>query len=455
MARASSRTPTLKERSSRPVAAKSPVLLLYSGGLDTSVICRWLVERGEDVICFVADVGQREDWAALRRKAKRSGARKVVVVDLRERFVSEYVFPAIQMNALYEGRYYLGTSLSRPAIAEAMVREARRLGCGTFVHGATGKGNDQVRFELAAAALAPELAVYAPWRDPAFSTDIPGRREAIAYAARHGIPVKATAAKPWSSDANLLHISFEAGLLEDPNARPPAGMFEMTVDPRRAPARPQAVTIDFERGRPVALDGRRLRPRALMEAANKVAGRHGVGRVDMVESRYVGIKSRGVYETPGGTLLMTMHRDLEGLTVDRDLMALRDSLIPRMAGLIYNGYWFSPEMEALRAMVEVSQEHVTGRVRAELYRGNITIVGRSSPHSLYDTAIASMEADGGAYDQSLATGFIRLHGLPLRTHALRCARTAATAAGDEMVRPRRSKSRGRTVPDKPFMDGHL
>jgi argininosuccinate synthase len=418
-------------------------MLLYSGGLDTSVICRWLVERGGEVICFAADVGQREDWPALRRKAGRSGARKVIVADIRERFVSDYVFPAIRMNALYEGRYLLGTSLARPAIAEAMVQAARREGCDTFVHGATGKGNDQVRFELAAAALAPDLAVYAPWRDPAFSSEISGRREAIAYAARHDIPVKASTKKPWSSDENLMHISFEAGLLENPDARPPADMFELTADPRRAPERSQMVTVDFERGRPVAFDGQRMRPHLLLAAANRLAGRHGIGRVDMVESRYVGMKSRGVYETPGGTLLMALHRDLEGLTVDRDLMALRDSLIPRMAHLIYNGYWFSPEMDALRALVDVTQTYVTGRVKAELYKGNAIIAGRSSPHSLYDAAIASMEADGGVYDQTLATGFIRLHGLPLRAHACRRTRMAASAQTE------------RETPEKPFMDGHI
>jgi len=398
------------------------IMLLYSGGLDTSVLCRWLVEQGHTVHCFAADVGQREDWAALKKKAIRSGAEKVTVADVREHFVRDFVFPSLRMNALYEGRYYLGTSLARPAIAEAMVAAAKREKCSVFAHGATGKGNDQVRFELTAAALAPGMRVIAPWRDSAFNTVIKGRQEAIEYAEKHGIPIKATAKKPWSSDENLLHISFEAGMLEDPAARPQADMFELTTDPRRAPDRPEKVTVGFEKGTPVAWNGRRLGPLALLAAANRLGGKHGVGRVDMVESRYVGMKSRGVYETPGGTLLMTAHRDLEGLTMDRDVMALRDSLIPRFAGLVYNGYWFSQEMEALLALLDSSQRYVTGTVTLELYKGNVTVIGRASPLSLYDPAVASMDDDGGAYDQSLATGFIRLHGLPLRAHARRLKR---------------------------------
>jgi argininosuccinate synthase len=346
----------------------------------------------------------------------------VVVADVRETFVRDFVFPAIRMEALYEGRYHLGTSLARPCIAQAMVQAAREEGCAVFAHGATGKGNDQVRFELAAAALAPELKVVAPWRDREFSSAIKGRAEAIAYAEKHGIPVKATVGKPWSSDENLLHISFEAGMLEDPAARPLAEMFELTVDPRKAPDRPEKAVVDFVKGVPIAINGKKASPVALMQAANRLAGRHGVGRVDIVESRYVGMKSRGVYETPGGTLLMAAHRDLEGLTMDRDLMNLRDSLIPRLAGLIYNGYWFSEEMRALAALVEESQRHVTGRVALELYKGNAVPIGRESPESLYDPLVASMDDDSGAYDQTLATGFIRLHGLPLRAQARRAAR---------------------------------
>ena len=398
------------------------IMLLYSGGLDTSVICRWLADKGDDIICFAADVGQREDWAALRKKAIRSGAIKVIVADVREHFVTDFVFPALRMSALYEGRYHLGTSLARPCIAEAMVLAAKKEKCTVFAHGATGKGNDQVRFELTAAALAPELKVVAPWRDKSFTSVIKGRVEAIEYAKKHGIPIKATAKKPWSSDENLLHISYEAGMLEDPAARPLPDMFELTTDPLKAPAKPEKVSVDFVQGVPVALNGKKLAPAKLLEAANRLASRHGVGRIDMVESRYVGMKSRGVYETPGGTMLLTAHRDLEGLTMDRDVMNLRDSLIPRMAGLIYNGYWFSDEMRALTALMEESQRYVTGRVNLELYKGNVTVIGRTSPVSLYDPMVASMDDDKGAYDQTLATGFIRLHGLPLRAQARRAAK---------------------------------
>ena len=404
------------------------IMLLYSGGLDPSVICRWLAEKGDHIICFAADVGQREDWKALKKKAMQSGAKKVIVADVREHFVRDFVFPAIRMNALYEGRYYLGTSLARPCIAEAMVLAAKKEKCTVFAHGATGKGNDQVRFELTAAALAPELKVVAPWRDSEFSSVIKGRAEAIAYAKKYGIPVKATAKKPWSSDENLLHISFEAGMLEDPDAKPLADMFELTTDPRKAPNQPETVKVDFEKGVPVAINGKRMSAVKLLETANRLAGKHGIGRVDMVESRYVGMKSRGVYETPGGTLLMEAHRDLEGLTMDRDVMNLRDSLIPRMAGLIYNGYWFCEEMDALMALVDQSQRFVTGRVVVELYKGNVTPVGRTSPVSLYDPMVASMDDDGGAYDQGLATGFIRLHGLPLRAQARRMAKAAKAKA---------------------------
>ncbi len=400
------------------------IMLLYSGGLDTSVLCRWLADKGDHIICFAADVGQREDWPALKKKAMQSGAKKVIVADVRERFVKDFVFPAIRMEALYEGRYHLGTSLARPCIAEAMVKAALKERCTVFAHGATGKGNDQVRFELTAAALAPGLKVIAPWRDPSFSSVIKGRAEAIEYARKHGIPVKATAKKPWSSDENLLHISFEAGMLEDPDAKPLADMFELTTDPRKAPNTPEKVTLDFEKGWPVAINGKKMNAIKLLETANRLAGKHGVGRVDMVESRYVGMKSRGVYETPGGTLLMAAHRDLEGIAMDRDVMNLRDSLIPRIAGLIYNGYWFSDEMNVLSAMVEESQRYVTGRVTVELYKGNITPIGRTSPASLYDPMVASMDDDHGAYDQTDATGFIRLHGLPLRAQARRAAKMA-------------------------------
>ncbi len=398
------------------------VVLLYSGGLDTSVICKWLAEQGHEVVCFAANVGQREAWDELEKKALGSGATKMIVSDLSETFAHDFVWPALQMNALYEGRYCLGTSLARPCIAREMVNVARAEGAAVFAHGATGKGNDQVRFELTAAALAPDLKVIAPWREAAFNSVFKGRQECIAYAEKHGIPVKATAKKPWSSDENLLHISFEAGMLEDPAAKPLPEMFELTTDPRKAPDEPESVTVEFVQGVPVSLNERRLSPAALLTEANLLGGKHGVGRVDMVENRFVGMKSRGVYETPGGTLLMAAHRDLEGLTMDRNLMHLRESLIPRYAELVYNGFWFCREMEAMHAFSRESQRYVTGVARLELYKGNATCVGRESPFSLYDEKVASMDDDEGAYDQSDATGFIRLQSLPLKAHARRAAR---------------------------------
>ncbi len=397
------------------------VVLAYSGGLDTSVICKWLVEEGYEVVAWAADVGQREDWAAVKRKALRSGAKKFLVSNLQAEFVEEFVWPSIQWNARYEGRYLLGTSLARPCIAREHVRIARQEQAGAIAHGATGKGNDQVRFELTAAALAPDLQVIAPWRMEAFNTLIPGRQEAIAYAKRHGIPVKATAKKPWSSDENVLHISYEAGMLEDPAARPREDMFELTRSPKKAPARAETLEIDFAGGAPVALNGKKRKPLALLQDLNRIGGKHGVGRIDIVESRFVGMKSRGVYETPGGTLLVEAHRDLEGLTMDRDLLQLKETLMPRFATLVYNGLWFAREMEALAAFLAESQRYVTGTVRLELYKGNVTVIGRESPCGLYDPLVASMDDDEGAYDQSDATGFIRLHGLPLRAHARRVA----------------------------------
>jgi len=381
------------------------VVLLYSGGLDTSVICRWLAEKGYEVICYAANVGQREEWDKLEAKALASGGKKMIVSDLREKFVRDFVFPSIRMNALYEGRYYLGTSLARPCISEEMVRIARKEKATVFAHGATGKGNDQVRFELTAAALAPDLKVIAPWRMAEFNSVYKGRSELMAYAKKHGIPVKATAKKPWSSDENSLHISYEAGMLEDPAACPRPDMFELTVDPKKAPNKSEQVVIEFMHGTPVAINGKKMGALELLDTANKLAGKHGIGRVDMVESRFVGMKSRGVYETPGGTLLMTAHRDLEGMTMDRDLMNLRDTLIPRYATLVYNGFWFCREMDAMAALSNEAQKYA--------------VIGRKSPCSLYDEKVASMEDDAGAYDQTDATGFIHLKGLPLRAHARR------------------------------------
>jgi argininosuccinate synthase len=400
--------------------AKNPrVVLAYSGGLDTSVICKWLVEEGYEVIAWAADLGQREDWQALKKKAVKSGAKKCIVSDLREEFVQEFVWPAIRFNATYEGRYLLGTSLARPCTARDLVRVAVKEKAGYIAHGATGKGNDQVRFELTAAALAPHLQVIAPWRTPAFLEEFKGRQELLAYAKKHRIPVKATAKKPWSSDENVMHISFEAGMLEDPNARPREEMFELTRSPKDAPAKPQKVKIGFRKGLPVSLNGRAMKPLTLLEKLNRLGGKHGIGRVDIVESRYVGMKSRGVYETPGATILMQAHRDLEGLTMDRDLMHLKETLMPRFSQLVYFGYWFCREMDALQAFLAESQRHVEGAISLDLYKGNVTVAGRESPASLYDPMVASMDDDQGAYDQTLATGFIRLHGLPLKAHARR------------------------------------
>ncbi|MCS6970507.1 MAG: argininosuccinate synthase [Planctomycetota bacterium] len=409
-------------------ASRPRVVLAYSGGLDTSVIVRWLTERGYAVICFCADVGQREDFSTLERKALASGAVKCVIRDVREEFVRDFVFPAIAWNARYEGRYLLGTSLARPVIAKHMVEIARQEGAEYIAHGATGKGNDQVRFELTAYALYPGVKIIAPWRDPAFRAEIPGRAEAIAYAQKWGIPVKATVDKPWSSDDNLMHISFEAGMLEDPAQRPLDEMWERTLPLDQVTAPREALSIDFEQGRAVAVNGRRLSPAALLAELNEIGCRHGVGRIDIVESRFVGMKSRGVYETPGGTILLAAHQDLEALTVSRDLLHTKSMLAVRFSQMVYFGLWYTEEMEALMAFLEVSQRHVTGRVRLELLKGNVIITGRESEHSLYDAAVASMEADGGAYDQSDATGFIKLQALPLRVAAQRAARLAAKRA---------------------------
>jgi argininosuccinate synthase len=405
------------------MAKKERVVLAYSGGLDTSVICKWLVdEMGYEVIAWASDVGQKEDWKAVKKKALQSGAKKFIVSDQREEFVREFVFPAIQFNAKYEGRYYLGTSLARPCTAREFVRIALKEKAQYLAHGATGKGNDQVRFELTAAALAPQLKVIAPWRMDIFTEKFKGRQEAIQYAKKHNIPIKATAKKPWSSDENVLHISFEAGMLEDPAQAPREDMFELSQSPKKAPAKSEKVTIEFESGIPVKVNGRKMKALAILETLNKLGGKHGVGRVDIVESRFVGMKSRGVYETPGGTILMEAHQDLEGITMDRDLMLLRDSLMPKFAQLVYNGYWFSREMEAMMAFLNESQKYVTGKVTLELYKGNVTILGRESKYTLYDEMIASMEDDHGAYNQADATGFICLKGLPLRANAKRIAK---------------------------------
>lgn len=386
------------------------IVLAYSGGLDTSVILAWLKETYRaEIIAFAADLGQGEDLRGLPAKARRTGARSCYVVDLREKFARDFVFPMLRAGAVYEGQYYLGTSIARPCIAEAQVAVARKVGADSVAHGGTGKGNDQVRFELTYAALAPDLQVIAPWRE----WDFQGRSDLIAYAKRHGIPVPVTRAKPWSSDANLFHISYEAGILEDPWREPPESMFRLTVDPRRAPNRPAYLEIEFRRGDPVAVNGRRLSPANLVATLNRIAGRHGVGRADCVESRYVGMKSRGVYETPGGTVLHAARRAVESITMDRETMHLRDSLIPRYAECVYYGYWFAPERRALQALIDEAARPVTGVARIKLYKGHAIVVGRRAPRSLYRPDIASFEKAGG-YDQRDATGFIRLNALRLK-----------------------------------------
>ncbi len=387
------------------------VVLAYSGGLDTSVILKWLVETyGCEVIAFSADLGQAEELEGLEEKALRTGASKVYVEDLREEFVRDFVFPMFRAAAVYEGSYLLGTSIARPLIAKRLVEIAQAEGADAIAHGATGKGNDQVRFELTAYALKPDIRVIAPWRE--WSLD--SREKLIEYAESHGIPVPVTRDKPYSSDRNLLHISFEGGVLEDPWYEPDEDMFVLTTDPRRAPDEPEYVEVEFEAGNPVAVNGERLSPAELLARLNEIGGRHGVGRVDIVENRFVGMKSRGVYETPGGTIWRTAHRAVESLTMDREVMHLRDALVPRYAELVYNGFWFAPERETLQAFMDEAQEGVTGTARLKLYKGNCWVVGRKSPVSLYDPEVATFEADT-VYNQADATGFIKLNALRLRT----------------------------------------
>jgi len=392
------------------------IVLAYSGGLDTSVILKWLMEHYQaEVVAFAADLGQGEELDEVRTKAKATGASEVVIDDLTEEFARDFVFPAFRAGALYESQYLLGTSLARPLIAKRQAEIARQTGAQAVSHGATGKGNDQVRFELTYQALAPELAIIAPWRE----WDLNSREALIAYAEKNGIPVPVTKAKPYSSDRNLLHISFEGGILEDPWAAPPEDMFVLSVSPQAAPDKPHELTLGFEKGDPVSIDGQPLSPAALLARLNELGGAHGVGRVDMVENRYVGMKSRGVYETPGGTIMRAAHLALETLCLDREVLRLRDSLLTQYSELVYYGYWYSPEMELLQAFMDQAQAPVTGEVKVELYKGNVTIKGRRSPHSLYRPDFATFEADT-VYDQADATGFIRLNGLRLRIrHALK------------------------------------
>jgi argininosuccinate synthase len=389
------------------------IVLAYSGGLDTSVILKWLKETYNcQMVAFAADLGQGDDLAEIAAKAKATGADAVFVEDLKEEFAQDFIWPMFRANALYEGAYLLGTSIARPLIAKAQVEVARRTQADAVSHGATGKGNDQVRFELTYQALAPDLAIIAPWRE----WDMAGREDLVAYARTHGIPVPVTREKPYSSDANLLHISFEGGILEDPWAEPPADMFVLTKAPEEAPDKPRYLEIDFEAGDPVAVDGQRLSPAKLLARVNEIGGEHGVGRVDLVENRYVGLKSRGVYETPGGTILRAAHQAVESLTLDREVMHLRDSLSPRYAALVYNGYWFAPERYALQSLMDESQKPVTGTARLKLYKGNVTVVGRKSAQSLYRPDLVTFEA-GGDYQQADATGFIRLNALRLKIRA--------------------------------------
>ncbi len=395
------------------------VVLAYSGGLDTSIILKWLRDNyGCEVVTFTADVGQGEELEPARRKAEVMGVKEIYVEDLREEFVRDFVFPMFRANAVYEGEYLLGTSIARPLIAKRLVEIAAETGADAVSHGATGKGNDQVRFELGAYALRPDIRVIAPWRE----WDLDSREKLLAYAEAHGIPVEMKRGKksPYSMDANLLHISYEGGPLEDPWTEPEEDMWRWTVSPEQAPDRPTYVEIAFEQGDPVALDGERLSPASLLATLNRVAGENGVGRLDLVENRYVGMKSRGCYETPGGTVLLKAHRAIESLTLDREAAHLKDELMPRYASLVYNGYWWSPERELLQGLVDASQRHVNGEVRVKLYKGSVSVAGRRSrTDSLFDERIATFESDAGAYDQKDATGFIKLNALRMRIAAAR------------------------------------
>jgi argininosuccinate synthase len=390
------------------------VVLAYSGGLDTSIILKWLIETyGCEVVAFSADLGQDEELDGIEAKALATGAVKARIEDLREEFAGEFVFPAFRANAIYEGQYLLGTSIARPLIAKHQIRIADEEGADAVSHGATGKGNDQVRFELSYMALRPDIKVVAPWRE----WDMKSRSDLIAFAKKHGIPIPVTKAKPYSSDRNMLHISYEGGILEDPWLEPDPAMFVMTVNPEEAPDKPEIIEIDYERGNPVAVNGERMSAAALLQHLNKIGGKHGIGRVDLVENRLVGMKSRGVYETPGGTIMRAAHTAVESITMDREVMHLRDSLVPEYSRMIYNGFWYSPEMSYLQKMMDLAQETVQGTARLKLYKGNCQVIGRKSDRSLYQPSFATFEEDD-VYRQDEANGFIRLLGLRLRIEAL-------------------------------------
>jgi argininosuccinate synthase len=405
----------MDRREGKEVKKVKKVVLAYSGGLDTSVILRWLIETYDcEVIAYIADLGQGEELAPVRAKAKKTGASKVYVENVQDEFVRDFIFPALMANAVYEGSYLLGTSIARPLIAKKQIEVARKEKADAVSHGSTGKGNDQVRFELTYYSLMPGIRVITPWRE----WDFRSRTDLVEYAKKHGIPTPVTVRKPYSSDRNLMHISFEGGILEDPAAEPPEDMFVLTRSPEKAPDKPAYVEIDYVRGAPVAVDGKKMGPAKLLAHLNRLGGINGIGRVDLVENRYVGIKSRGVYETPGATILYVGHRAVESITLDREVMHFRDSLIPRFAELIYYGYWYSPEMELLRGMVEKSQENVTGTARLKLYKGNCTVAGRSSSVSLYRGDFATFEKET-VFDQRDAEGFVKINALRLKIRAMR------------------------------------
>ena len=394
------------------------VVLAYSGGLDTSVILKWLKDNYDcEVITFTADIGQGEEVAPARAKARAMGVKQIFIEDLREEFVRDFVFPMFRANAVYEGEYLLGTSIARPLIAKRLVEIARKTGADAISHGATGKGNDQVRFELGAYALMPNVRVIAPWRE----WDLLSREKLLSYADTHGIPVdykKRKGGAPYSMDANLLHISYEGGILEDPAFEPEDSMWRITVSPEKAPAKPEHIELGYEKGDIVSINGKRLSPAKVLIELNRLGGRHGIGRLDLVENRYVGMKSRGCYETPGGTIMLKAHRAMESITLDREVLALKDDLMPRYARLIYNGYWFSPERLLLQQLIDSSQQSVNGSVRLKLYKGTVLVTGRTSKtDSLFDPRISTFDDDGGAYNQADAAGFIKLNALRLRIAA--------------------------------------
>ena len=396
---------------------KKKLVLAYSGGLDTSVIIKWLSQRDYEVIALCLDLGQKiDDLEEIKKKALASGAVDAIIEDVRDEFVKDYVIPSLQFHALYEGVYLLGTSLARPLIAKKQIEVARKFGAKYVAHGATGKGNDQVRFELAYYSLSPDIEVVAPWKMPEFFEAYPGRKELMQFAQENNIPIKAKPSAPWSSDENLLHISYESGVLEDPWAKPPKEMFELTQSPQDAPDESEEIVLQFKNGIPVALNEQKLALTPLFIKLNELGSKHGIGRIDIVESRFVGMKSRGVYETPGGTILMQAHRSIESLCLTSDAVDLKENLMPRFAKAVYQGFWFTPQIYMMLAMLKQSQQFVEGEVRLELYKGNITITGRKSDYSLYDEDIASMEEDSGNYSPEDAKGFIKLNALPFRIY---------------------------------------